>query len=466
MADPTGVEEQNAPPRAGEEEQAFAAPAPPDVDPDAVLAADKAEIDDFLALRRAVFSDESLENRLRKAVKKLEKEKGLETDTELRVKYGASLWILRKSEEACEILGSCRTNITGAYFLGRCLLESGQTAEALDILEKTWNRKPNSLACALSVVRAQQKLGMAEASLKVLKDLAKEYKGDDEILYLQGFAQDYLGFHEKAVDLYRKALDANPFNEGALFRLAYKADLFGDEEEAFRLYRRCLEANPPNTHAMINLGLLYEDAAEYQKAIECYESVLKTYPNHARAQAFLQDAVSSLDMHVDEEREKKEDKLAQILRIPVTDFELSVRSRNCLKKMEIQTLGDLITKTEAELLSYKNFGETSLAEIKTILESKNLSLGMDRDSIDTKSKRVEIRKLLDTGAEDVRNRPIADLGLSIRSRKCMDSLNVRTIGDLTEKTESDLLRCKNFGMTSLQDVRQKLASFGVDLAKA
>src|SRR5260370_24471399 len=64
-----------------------------------------------------------------------------------------------------------------------------------------------------------------------------------------------------------------------------------------------------------------------------------------------------------------------VLEIPVTDFELSVRSRNCLKKMNIRTLGDLTRVTEQQLLSSKNFGETSLAEIKEILGSKGLHLG-------------------------------------------------------------------------------------------
>ena len=74
-----------------------------------------------------------------------------------------------------------------------------------------------------------------------------------------------------------------------------------------------------------------------------------------------------MNMYYDEELERKEDRLNQILRIPITDFELSVRARNCLNKMNIVTLGDLVRQTEQELLSYKNFGETSLNEIKEIL---------------------------------------------------------------------------------------------------
>ena len=61
-------------------------------------------------------------------------------------------------------------------------------------------------------------------------------------------------------------------------------------------------------------------------------------------------------MFYDEEKERKEDKHAQVLRIPVTDFELSVRSRNCLANMNVRTLGDLIGLSENELASLKSAG--------------------------------------------------------------------------------------------------------------
>ena len=85
---------------------------------------------------------------------------------------------------------------------------------------------------------------------------------------------------------------------------------------------------------------------------------------------YLKDAVASDDQFFDLEAEKASDRLAQVLNIPVTDFELSVRSRNCLQKMGIMTLGDLARTTEQTLLSSKNFGETSLVEINEMLSSK------------------------------------------------------------------------------------------------
>ena len=64
---------------------------------------------------------------------------------------------------------------------------------------------------------------------------------------------------------------------------------------------------------------------------------------------------------------------------PVEDLELSVRSANCLKNARIRYIGDLVTKTEQEMLKTKNFGRKSLNEIKDIIKNMGLSLGMTVD---------------------------------------------------------------------------------------
>jgi DNA-directed RNA polymerase subunit alpha len=64
----------------------------------------------------------------------------------------------------------------------------------------------------------------------------------------------------------------------------------------------------------------------------------------------------------------------------VDELELSVRSANCLQNANIKTIGDLVQKTEAEMLKTKNFGRKSLKEIKEILSEMGLSLGMKLES--------------------------------------------------------------------------------------
>ena len=77
---------------------------------------------------------------------------------------------------------------------------------------------------------------------------------------------------------------------------------------------------------------------------------------------------------------KSEEKLNENLFRSVDELELSVRSANCLQNANIKTIGDLVQKSEAEMLKTKNFGRKSLKEIKEILAEMGLSLGMKLDN--------------------------------------------------------------------------------------
>jgi len=85
------------------------------------------------------------------------------------------------------------------------------------------------------------------------------------------------------------------------------------------------------------------------------------------------------EVMVQEEPEEDEEiiRVRNLLRTRVDELELSVRSSNCLRAANIQTLEDLVTKTEGEMLKYRNFGRKSLNEIGNLLEDMNLSFGMD-----------------------------------------------------------------------------------------
>jgi DNA-directed RNA polymerase subunit alpha len=239
-------------------------------------------------------------------------------------------------------------------------------------------------------------------------------------------------------------------------------DRRGNDEVALELYQRAAARYPSHVGALLNLGLLYEDREKFNQAQRCYQRVLDSFPDHGRAKLFLLDVQASSDMYYDEEAQKRRDRLSQVLGIPVTDFELSVRSRNCLQKMGITTLGDLARCTEQELLSSKNFGETSLVEIRDMLRSKGLELGQfaheksePEPSLDFENMSPDEQALLE--------RPISDLNLSVRARKCMVRLSITTVGELIRKTGDDLLECKNFGVTSLNEVREKLTQHGLKL---
>jgi DNA-directed RNA polymerase subunit alpha len=88
---------------------------------------------------------------------------------------------------------------------------------------------------------------------------------------------------------------------------------------------------------------------------------------------FEEEPVEELEEVVDEETRR----IATLLKMQVDELELSVRSANCLKAANILTLGDLVQRTEAEMLKFRNFGRKSLNELTAILESLGIAFGMD-----------------------------------------------------------------------------------------
>ena len=80
------------------------------------------------------------------------------------------------------------------------------------------------------------------------------------------------------------------------------------------------------------------------------------------------------------EMSREESALYEKLRLPISELELSVRSSNCLREANIRLIGDLVRRSEEEMLGFKNFGKKSLTEIKELLAGMGLALGMQVDS--------------------------------------------------------------------------------------
>jgi DNA-directed RNA polymerase subunit alpha len=92
---------------------------------------------------------------------------------------------------------------------------------------------------------------------------------------------------------------------------------------------------------------------------------------------FEEEPMEEVEEKVDEELER----MKELLGRSVEELELSVRSSNCLKAANIKSLGELVQKTEADMLKYRNFGRKSLKEIVEILEGMGLSLGMNVEEL-------------------------------------------------------------------------------------
>jgi len=380
---------------------------------------------------------------------------------------GAALAMVGKCEQAIEIFEKADDSKEKFLELAFCLRKTGQYDKAIESLDKAAKAGVDALAVNCAKAAVYRVKGDFANAAKALKACENYQKASALYHYTLGRHLQGQGDYETAIENYKTAVELDPLYSKALFHLAFLLDLRGDDEAAIDYYKQLINNGTPYVSALLNLAVLYEDGDQYEKAIKCVEQVLKYHPNNLRAILFKKDIDSSETMLYDEEIEKNKDQQTKILETPISDFELSVRSRNCLKKMDINTLGDLLRITETELLAYKNFGETSLTEIKHMLDSRGLRLGMASegkfpDEIQLMAGMQESEADID---DESLNRTMDEFELSVRARNCLANLNIKTIGDLVSKTEAELLGVKNFGATSLVEINKILDSLGIGLRK-
>ncbi|MFH0962791.1 MAG: DNA-directed RNA polymerase subunit alpha C-terminal domain-containing protein [Planctomycetota bacterium] len=423
-----------------------------------IIEKDPLEIEDIQRLRALVGASDECRCAMRSAVESLSARTGKAAEAAV-APLAACLFALGRVAEARPRFEEMKRTKVGSFYLACCATEMGDYVLAADLFEKALQVSPTLTEALWRRVEALAIVGHADAR-KAVKELPKDRQRASDRQYLEALCLETEGDLGGAIEAYREILNRHPDHRKTLFRLAYVLDLVGEDVEAIDAYERCVETSGPFANALINLGVLYEDAGRFVEAMRCFKQVLVIDPNHERARLFLKDAWASLDMYYDEEAERRMDKRNRVLEIPITDFELSVRSRNCLERINIRTLGDLTRVTERELLGYKNFGETSLNEIKAILAQKGLQLGQ---AIEDSSQGAEAFDTGPTIPYELLAKPIADLELSVRARRCMEHLSVNTVEELLRKSERELLDCKNFGQTSMNEVKQKLVSLGLSL---
>lgn len=156
-----------------------------------------------------------------------------------------------------------------------------------------------------------------------------------------------------------------------------------DEEESRAIGRLQLDASfsPVMRLSYTVESARVEQRTDLDKLVLDLETNGTIDPEEAirRAATILQQQLAvfvDLEGEKEAEPEQKEDQIDPVLLRPVDDLELTVRSANCLKAENIYYIGDLIQRTEVELLKTPNLGKKSLTEIKDILASRGLSLGM------------------------------------------------------------------------------------------
>lgn len=157
----------------------------------------------------------------------------------------------------------------------------------------------------------------------------------------------------------------------------------------------------------------------------------------------------------------QDEAVIKVLNKSIDELNLSLRASNCLKNLRCITIGDITKKTEDDLSKVRGFGKGSLMEVKEKLNELGLSLGMKNrnsnfeESIQDEDSDETVIKVL--------NKSIEELNLSVRSSNCLKNSNIRTIGELTKKTEDDLVKTRNFGKNSLLEIKTKLHELGLTL---
>jgi DNA-directed RNA polymerase subunit alpha len=383
--------------------------------------------------------------------------KKLSSENKAEVRRGTTRWLLGQDEEAIKVLEPARTSRERAYVLGNSYLEVGRAAEALEQLKEAHEADSSDLVASAALCEARIKAGRYEEAEAHVERLLKKDTGA-EGHYLRGLLADLQGFHAEAVEAYEKALEAEPGHAKSLFRLAYIMDLSGEDSRALELYEQLRKLRPMHLHTMMNLGVLYEDRGDFERAAQCFESVLDYFPTHPRARLYLADAKASLTMYYDEDAARREAKIQQVLSQPVAELSFSPRVRNALIKLGVSTIGDLVSKSDEELLAVPNFGRTSLRELKEFLGSKGLTMVSSGAAAEEAGAPAAA---LAAAGEEVLQKNLADFEWSGRIRKVFEKLGIVTVSDLMSRTESELLKNKNLGQTSIKEIRKKLGQLGL-----
>lgn len=421
-----------------------------------ILEKDDLTVSELFEVRRKVFSAEEEKAAFDKFAREVK------ADGSNKLVAALCNWVEGRLGRARELLGEEPSGPLGRYMEAEALLACRRIDDAIGLLRKSAEKIDGGHGYVL-LARALRRRGDYDGAAEAARKGLAQAEGNADLHAEAGILDDMRSDYDSSVANYRKALELNSECVDALFRLAYLSDLHGDNEQALEMYQRCIRVKPVRKNALVNLGLLYEELDRQDDAVACFRLAVERDPTDRRALLYLRDAVASEDMYFDEEQQKRRERRNKILETPITDFELSVRSRNCLEKMDVHTLGDLTRISEQELLLFKNFGETSLGEIKRMMSSKNLHLAQtleEAEEGESASSKAEREK--DEQSRLI-SRPVEELGLSVRSHHCMSKLGIKTIGDLARKTDRELMAVKNFGGTSLTEVKKKLAAHGLSL---
>lgn len=151
------------------------------------------------------------------------------------------------------------------------------------------------------------------------------------------------------------------------------------------------------------------------------------------------------------------------LRLTIEEVGFSVRTFNCLKGAGIETIADLIEKTESDLMTVRNMGKKSLDEIIKKLARLGLSLKEEPSDDDFFVEGdIACGGLTEIASDEVKLQiTIEELDLSVRSFNCLERAGINTVADLINLTIEELMQTRNLGKKSVEEIIKKVHDMGL-----
>ena len=276
---------------------------------------------DIDKLVRAVEEDLTQAALLRDAVQELQQAPNSSPATLTRL--GVCLYLIGKFEDAETTLKQSDGGALAQYYMGKVCFQIEDYDRAMAYYDAAEKAGYTPEWCQLSRAEILRYIGRKEEALKLLDNIFGPVEQNAEYPFQRAATLAALGGNmPEVIALYQRALQVNPRHAGALFGLAIENDRVGNDQQAFELYQRGAGVIPSHVGTLINLGLMYEDRNDYLRAQACYKRVLENQPTHRLAKLYLKDAAAGGNILYDEDSQKKNERLAQLLNVPVTDFEL------------------------------------------------------------------------------------------------------------------------------------------------
>ena len=199
------------------------------------------------------------------------------------------------------------------------------------------------------------------------------------------------------------------------------------------------------------LNRLAKEGKDIKVSGLAYQKFLATAEATAASRESVPDNEIMVEGHADYFKEK-------VLNMKVEELDFSSRTLNALKRAGIDTVEEIISYTEDEIIKVRNIGETGFTEI--LKKLKGLGLSFREREIYTMGMLIERPEVK---GEKVLEMTIEELELSVRTYTCLKRAGINTVDDLLQRTESDMIKIRNLGKKSLDEVILKLSALGLSL---